>query len=108
MILVFYTNIASLGVSPVRNLAARGDSFYTTRRVNTTSELGLLSKTGVFTLVGSANNIGRTIYGMSFAPTGQLYGYDLAGTLGTIDTTSGAWTTVGTSGVTMLTNATNP
>jgi hypothetical protein len=103
-----YTNIATLGVSPVRNLAARGEFFYTTRRVNTSSELGLLSRTGVFTLIGSANNIGRTVYGMGFALTGQLYGYDLAGTLGTINTTSGAWTTVGTSGVTMVTNATNP
>jgi hypothetical protein len=105
-----YTNVANLGVAAHRNLVASGTSFYTTRRAGTNTELGLISRTGVFSLVGTPNNIGRAVYGMSRSPSGSLYGLDTTAspnTLGTINSSTGAWSLIGSTNFTQVNNNTN-
>ncbi|MFN9631484.1 MAG: hypothetical protein ACK59A_14840 [Cyanobacteriota bacterium] len=105
-----YTNISNLGVAAHRNLVSFGDSFYTTRRAGLNGELGLISRSGVFTLVGGANGLQRTVFGMSMDPGGTMYGVDFnanPNTLGTISTTSGAWSLIGSTGLTQVNNNTN-
>lgn len=111
-----YTAIVSPLTSPqtsYRNLAYNpsADNFYTVRRNNTNAELGTLSKTGVFTLIGAQNNIGLStnVYGLALSPSGVLYGQTVGtnanpSTFVTINTSTGVPTPTVASNYTLASN----
>lgn len=96
-----YTNINPNLGAVYRNLVPTGENFYTARRSGTATELGTLTRSGTFSLIGSANNIGRSIIGMSMSPATSLYGVEVnpnPNITGTINTSSGAWSVIGSTG----------